>query len=105
MFTKYGDTLPYGYMILDYGQKESVWLRMRPDVRKAVGTLGKLCINEHRTVDAIIGGLIRLAADGKLGDQVLQLIAESEAVVIPEGLPLPTEEELSKHLATPPSII
>jgi hypothetical protein len=102
MFSKYGDTLPYGYLIIEYGKKESVWLRMEPHTRKAIGALGKLCVEQSRTMDAIVGGLIRLAADGKLPQVMVQLIAESVPVVIHKGLPLPTEEEMAKHLATPP---
>ena len=29
LFTKYGETLPCHYMILDFGGKESIWVRMR----------------------------------------------------------------------------
>lgn len=28
LFTKYGSTLPYNYMILDFGGKEHIWVRM-----------------------------------------------------------------------------
>ena len=28
MFARYGDSLPYGYMVVDYGCKHSFWLRM-----------------------------------------------------------------------------
>jgi siroheme synthase (precorrin-2 oxidase/ferrochelatase) len=28
LFTKYGETLPYHYMIIDFGGKESIWVRM-----------------------------------------------------------------------------
>lgn len=94
LFTKYGDTLPYGYMFFDFGGKQSIWLRMSSDTKKAMMTVGKMCVQEKRTVDAIVGGLIQLMADGKLSEQVLQLIAKSEAVEIPEAVSMPTEEGL-----------
>lgn len=95
MFTKYGDTLPYGYMVLDYGGKDSVWLRMGQNTKKAVQTIGTMCINENRTIDAIVGGVLQLIADGKLSNEVLQLIAESPVVKIPENFKgLPTADKV-----------
>lgn len=94
LFTTYGETLPYGYMLLDFGGKDSIWLRLSNDTRKAVLEIGSLCVKEKRSVDSIIGGMIRLMADGKLSSQLLQLIAESKPVVIPEGVTMPTEETL-----------
>lgn len=94
LFTTYGDTLPYGYMLLDFGGKDSVWLRMSNDTRKALLIVGKMCVHEKRSVDSIIGGLVQLAAEGQLSQQILQLIAKSPEVVIPEGVEMPTEEVL-----------
>lgn len=38
LFTKYGSTLPYHYMIMDFGGKEHLWVRMsRPDLDKVKG--------------------------------------------------------------------
>lgn len=95
MFTKYGDTLPYGYMLLDFGGKESVWLRMSTQTKKAVLDIGIMCKTEKRTVDDIIGGVVRLLAKGEFSAQVLQLIAASKEVEIPENIDLPTEEALN----------
>lgn len=94
LFTKYGDTLPYGYMLLDFGGKESIWLRMGNETRKAVLAVGKRCVEENRTVDDLIGGMIRLMAAGKLQDQLVQLIASSNPVQIPAGVEMPTAETL-----------
>jgi len=95
MFAKYGDTLPYGYMVLDYGGKDSVWLRLSNETKKSVLSVGKMCVDKHRTVDAIIGGLVQLAAEGKLEEQMAQLIAQSPEVVIPATVLMPTEENLA----------
>lgn len=95
LFTKYGNTLPFGYMCFDFGGKDSIWLRMENGTYKAALEVGKFCVDNRRTVDAIIGGLIKLAAKGELKDQLVQLIAESEEVEIPEGTSLPTEELLA----------
>lgn len=95
MFSKHGNTLPYGYMLVDFGGHDSVWLRMENDTKKAVLAVGKRCIDSQRSVDDIIGGLLRLVATGKLDQYVAQLIAKSDPVVIPEGFDdLPTLEML-----------
>jgi hypothetical protein len=95
LFTQFGDTLEYGYMLMDFGGKDSIWLRMSNDTKKAVLDVGKTCQKEKRTVDSIIGGMIRLMAQGKLQDQLLQLIAQTPEVEIPEGNNLPTAESLA----------
>jgi hypothetical protein len=99
LFTTYGDTLPYGYMLLDFGGKDSVWLRMSNETKKAVLEVGKMCVTEKRSVDSLIGGMIQLMAQGKLSQQVLQLIAQTPEVEIPLGVNLPTEEALAGNIS------
>jgi hypothetical protein len=94
MFTKYGDTLPYGYMCVEFGGKDSIWLRLDAKTHKAALTMGKMCVDEHRTMDDLLGGLIRLAADGKLGEQLVQLIAQAPEVGIPANT-FPTYEDVA----------
>lgn len=47
LFTEFGDSLPYGYMLIDFGQQESVWLRMSSDTRKALLDVGARCRTEQ----------------------------------------------------------
>jgi len=94
LFSTYGSTLPTGYMVFDYGGKESIWLRMSNETRKAMVLVGKLCVTEKRTVDDIVGGLIRQMAAGKHSEALLQLIAESKEVEIPEDVVMPTADSL-----------
>lgn len=95
LFSKYGNTLPYGYMLLDFGGKDSVWLRMGNDTRKALIQVCHTCVDQKRTVDDIIGGLIQLAAKGQFASAMLQLIADSPEVEIPEDIVIPTQEALN----------
>ena len=95
LFTQYGDTLPYGFMCFDFGGKESIWLRMNSKTKDAVMALGKLCMEEKRTMDDLLGGLVRMAAQGDLHPQLVQLIAETDEVEIPEGMEIPTAERLA----------
>lgn len=95
LFTRYGSTLPFGFLCMDFGGKDSVWLRLSNDTRKAVLAIGKMCVDNRRTVDDVIGGLVRMAAAGVLSSQVLQLIASAPEVEIPEGVEMPTAELLA----------
>jgi hypothetical protein len=81
--------------LLDFGGQDSIWLRMNNDTRKAVMSLGKRCIDSKRSIDDLLGGLIVLAAGGKLETQLLQLIAKTSPVEIPDGVTLPTLNEIN----------
>lgn len=94
MFSQHGDSLPYGYMIVDFGGKESVWLRMEGKTRSALMALGDVCKNERRTMDDLLGGLIRMAAQGKLDEQLAKLVKDSAEVDTSQVEGLPTLEAL-----------
>jgi hypothetical protein len=97
MFTLYGHTLPYGYMLFEYGKQRSMWLRVEKKTMDALDLLGQMCIERKRTVDDVIGGLVRMAAKGKLKNQIEELIDAAPEVVIPEGMGVaPTKDALDK---------
>lgn len=58
MFARYGDSLPYGYMVVDYGGKHSFWLRMGPSGFGDMTRLGNRCKKEKRTLDSVFEELI-----------------------------------------------
>lgn len=95
LFNTYGSTLPYGYMLLDFGGKDSIWLRMEPQTKKALLALCDLCVQKSKTVDDLLGGLIRMAVDGQLAPQLASLVEECPDTVLPEGLTIPTKEVLA----------
>ena len=64
MFTKYGDTLPFGYMCFDHGGQRSMWLRIEGKTMNALDLIGTMCIDRGRTVDDLVGGLMQLIAKG-----------------------------------------
>jgi hypothetical protein len=66
MFTKYGDTLPYGYMMVDFGGKESVWLRMAEHDMKKFKEVADLCVEKKRSVDALFRLFLQSIAAGNL---------------------------------------
>jgi ParB/RepB/Spo0J family partition protein len=94
LFMAYGNTLPFGYMLMDFGGKDSVWLRMEAKTRKDLLQVCKTCVMQNRTVDDIIGGLLRMAASGRLADEIAELVKKTPQVLIPEGVTVPTKEVL-----------
>lgn len=88
MFTRHGDTLPYGYMVFDYGGKDSVWLRMEAKGKKALFSVGDLCVKNERTMDAVVGELFtRFVSNPDLIESVINATPKRE---IPEEVELPT---------------
>ena len=97
LFTSYGSTLPYGYMLLDYGGKESVWIRMHKGDMKRVYEIGDLCKARSRSLDSVIRVALQLIAGGNLPGFDEALSKEPD-VVIKEASKV-TEEELSQFLS------
>jgi ParB/RepB/Spo0J family partition protein len=99
LFSRYGDTLPYGYMLLDYGGKQTMWIRVSKKTMTSLETLGNICADEKRTMDDVLGNVIaRLQTDAG-EDWLDHAVKHTKGVVIPEGLPVaPTKENIEKFL-------
>ena len=82
---KYGDTLPHGYMIFDHSGQRSMWLRIEGKTMKALDVIGDLCIENNRTVDDVIGGIVQIIAKGELKEEVDALIAATPQAKLPKG--------------------
>ena len=59
LFSKYGDTMPYNYMVFDFGGKKHLWIRMGgnkqfSEFRKKL----ELCQENEVTVDSVLLSLI-----------------------------------------------
>lgn len=97
MFTLYGDTLPYGYMVVDYGGKKSYWLRVNSKTMKALDVLGEICIKEQRTVDDILGSIVQSIAKGTLPKLLKKIVKNTVPVDLPPDLAVkPTHDNLDK---------
>lgn len=100
MFTKYGDTLPYGYMIIEYGGQQSVWVRATNKTLQALEVVSDICIHNSRTLDDILGGLVQSIAKGEVEELVEKLIAASPEVQLPDNLQVaPTKDNIEKLAA------
>jgi len=96
LFTKYGDTLPWAFMVFDHGGQRSVWLQVSEKTIKTFDVIGALCQDKDVTVDDVIGGVLQLIAKGDLKDQVMAIIAKAPKVVLPANMQLiPTKQNIA----------
>lgn len=93
LFSTYGDTLPYGYMIFDFGGKESVWLRMEAKTRGNFDRIAANCKTHGRALDHVMAGLMEFAVERK--DVLESLTLKAKVVKIKPNAPLPTLDFLS----------
>jgi len=86
LFSKYGDTVPYGFMVFDYGGRRSVWVEARKDTMRAFDKVADLCIEHRRLMDDIVGGVLQSIAQGYLDELVEKLVEKSPEVKLPKNL-------------------
>lgn len=97
MFTKYGDSLPYGYMIVDYGGQRNVWLQVSKKTMDAVDLIGTICIDKSRTMDDVVGTIVQLIAKGELPEVMAKVIKVTPKVELPSHMEaLPTKDNVAK---------
>lgn len=97
MFTTYGDTLPYGYMVFDYGGQRSMWLRIEGKTMKALDVIANICVDRRRTVDDVVGRVLQLIASPESKDFVDSIVAETTEVPLAgNATAAPTKDHLAK---------
>lgn len=95
MFTKYGDTVPFGYMVFEHGKQRHMWLRMEKKTFDALQFIGEMCVETSTTMDDILGALIRRAAKGDLSEAMQEIVDAAPKVVLPTGFLLtPTKDNI-----------
>jgi uncharacterized protein YegJ (DUF2314 family) len=95
LFTKYGDTVPYSYMVFDHGAQKHMWIRIEKKTFDALQLIGDLCIETSRSMDDILGEVIRRIAAGDLSDLMQEIIDKTPQVVLPTGFLLsPTKDNI-----------
>lgn len=88
MFNKYGDTLPYGYMVVDFGGKNSVWLRMVANDMVSFNAVAEKCVERKRSLDSLFRLFMQSVAGGTL-DGLLDSLKSFPEVKVQSGeLPL-----------------
>jgi len=81
MFSTYGDTLPYHYMVFDFGGKSHLWLRMggKEEQKKFLEKM-ELCQEHNVTVDSAILLLMELGLNAKFLDHFKDQLSEPDKI-------------------------
>jgi len=96
LFSTYGDTVPYGYMIFDYGGNDHVWLRLKKGQKKSLVEFAEKCREMNRTIDSGMAALLSVVAGG-FGEDLEEAIRSYPEVTIAatEDEEIPTEDYLA----------
>jgi hypothetical protein len=86
LFTEYGDTLPYNYMFLDYGGKESLWIRMGASDYNTAKQITAIAKGKGVTVDSMMIALMYELIDNpdlkeKIVDQAVEVKVPAKAAI------------------------
>lgn len=77
LFTDHGSTLPYGYMVFDFGGKDSIWVRMSPKMKSTFQAVADRCTAENKCVDSVLGSFVQSIAQDE--QKLAALIAAAPA--------------------------
>jgi hypothetical protein len=58
LFTQFGDTLPYNFMVLDFGGKDHIWVRMQARDYRNILSQVRECMAHGVTFDSVLTRLI-----------------------------------------------
>lgn len=78
LFTKYGDTLPYNFMFLDFGGKKSIWVRCKSDEYKHVEKIARECREKDITFDSVLMAVINHLDIGSIIDMYEEYLEKPE---------------------------
>ena len=96
LFTKYGDTAPYGYMVFEYGKEMNLWLRMSKKTFGHVELIGDFCIQNNRTIDDFFAVLFEAVAKGDIPEISQRVLDTKPERKMPGVKVMPTEDNLAK---------
>lgn len=100
LFTEHGDTMPWGFMIFDFGGHHHVWVRMSAQQKAQFLTLCDWCREQKHSVDQVIGAILQLIPEGKLDQIALAQKLNKLPEVNTEQGKLPVETvQFSDHLS------
>lgn len=97
MFTNYGDSLTYGYMILDYGGKKSIWLRLLGKEYQNFLKMADTLKENNKTVDHFFEKLLQLIANDTLpGFSLEDFIKDLPEMVMVKDVEVPSLDFLDE---------
>lgn len=60
LFTQFGDTLPFNFMVLDFGGKEHLWVRLDPGEFRRIQSKARDCIAHGVTFDSVLARVLTI---------------------------------------------
>jgi len=79
LFTKYGDTLPANFMILDFGGKEHIWVRMERDQFSKIRSQAREVLAHGYTFDSFLSHLLTVIPVERTIEKYKDFLAEAKA--------------------------
>lgn len=76
LFSKYGNTLPANFMVLDFGGKEHIWVRIRKREFRGIVDKARLCKDEGVTFDSVLCRMLNLLNIKKFVEQHRDFLEE-----------------------------
>ena len=96
MFTIYGDSTPFAYMVFDYGGNKQMWIQSTPKGFKAAEALGNICKEESVTLDDVLMNLMLHAASEEGAEVLKGIVSKIDKVEIPGNVHgIPTKEKMT----------
>lgn len=80
LFSKHGDTLPFSYLVFEFGKKTNYWVRMERPVKEAVDRIAQVCIERKLDINRVLEGLFmdRAGLDAALGSALAKAKSEDD---------------------------
>jgi hypothetical protein len=94
LFAEHGSSLPYNFMVFDFGGKENLWFRMDKPLFSTMKMVANECVLNKVTLDAVLNEVLIMAFNRK--EEVTEVMGKLPKVRGKESVAWPTEAELRK---------
>jgi len=95
LFAEHGSSLPYNFMVFDFGGKENLWIRMDKPLFSTMKMVSNECVLNKVTLDAVLNEVLIMAFNRR--EEVGEVIGKLPKVKMKENVSWPTEAELRKN--------
>lgn len=97
MFSLYGDSTPYGYMVFDYGGNKQMWIQSSSKTMKAAEALGNVCKEASIYMDDLIAQIFAHMMSPNGAETLKNLVEKTDKADLPEHLiGVPTKEKVAQ---------
>ncbi|HEY0819790.1 MAG TPA: ParB/RepB/Spo0J family partition protein [Rhizobacter sp.] len=90
LFANYGDTLPQGYMVFDYGGYENIWLRLQTHQLKDFREVADKVRAAGKGVDHLMAAVLKQLASSEGEQYLASMLAELPDVKVKDDAPYAT---------------